>query len=328
MSGEYAKAREYYEQGLKIALENNLMLNARRMYNGLCVYHWSRGEFQKNFEICQKGLETARKVGDLFSIVWMEGRLAWAYVEMGELQEAFALCEEILAIGKKTKRNSLIGWAMWVFGYYYFHRGEFDTASQCLKESYDLARKTEYYQLLGISTLLLGWILMEREDYAGAEEYLNESSSILESAGDIDAQHSTVLPYLSRVRLIRGEIKEAEELVEKCYRYAERTGNGRGIAIAEMLKGILFRHQKDWGQSVQHFERSIQLHKSLGADKWWIYHFGDLLHEYGSTYLERNEEGDKERAYSLLDQAMAIFEKLGLRQRIERIIAKKKLLTA
>jgi len=328
MSGEYAKAREYYEQGLKIALENNLMLTARRIYNGLCVNHWYRGEFQKNFEICQKALEIARKVGDLYSIAWMEFRLAWAYVDMGELQKALSLCEETLAIGKKTKRDSIISWAMWVFGYYYSHRGEFDTASQCLKESYNLGRKTEYYQLLGASTTLLGWILMEREDYVGAEEYLKESNSILEAAGDIDAQHLQGLPYLARIHLMRDEIKEAEELIEKCYGYAERTGNRRGIAHAEMLKGILFRHQKNWEQSVQHFEKSLQEHRSLGADKWWVFQFADLLYEYGLVYLERNEEGDKDRAYSLLDQAMAIFEKLGLRQRIERIIAKKKLLTA
>jgi len=328
MSGEYAKATEYYEQGLKIALENNLMFSARRIYNGLCVYHINRGEFQKHFEISQKALEIARKVGDLFSVGWMECRLALAYLCMGELQEALALCEESLAIGKRTKSNSLIIFAMWLFGYYYFLRGEFDTASQCLKEGCDLARKTEYYQLLGFMTIQLGRALMEREDYRGAEEYLKESSGIFESAGDIDTQHIDVLPALSRVCLISGKIKEAEELIEKCYRYAERTGNRRGIASAEMLKGILCRHQKEWGQSVQHFESSLQEHKSLRTDKWWVFLLGDLLYEYGSTYLERNEEGDKERAYSLLDQAMAIFEKLGLRQRIERIIAKKKLLTA
>jgi len=328
MSGEYEKAMEYYEQGLRIALENNLMETARILYNSLCLDHWHRGEFQKHFEVCQKALEIARKAGYLLSIGWMKCKLAGCYIEMGEMQEALALCEESLAIGKKIKHNNLLSYAMLVFGFYYLCRGEFDTASQCLKESYDLARKTGYYQFLGYSTWFLGELLLESEDYAGAEEYLKESSSIWENAGDIDVQHIHVLPDLARVYLIRDEIKEAEELIEKCYEYAERTRNRRGIALAEMLKGILFKHQKNWEQSVQHFEKSLHEHKSLGADKWWVYHFADLLYEYGLTYLERNEEGDKERAYSLLDQAMAIFEKLGLRQRIERIIAKKKLLTA
>jgi hypothetical protein len=45
-------------------------------------------------------------------------------------------------------------------------------------------------------------------------------------------------------------------------------------------------------------------------------------------YLERNGEGDKEKAYSLLDQALMIYQKADAKKRIEKVIAKKKLLTA
>jgi hypothetical protein len=45
-------------------------------------------------------------------------------------------------------------------------------------------------------------------------------------------------------------------------------------------------------------------------------------------YLERNEEDDKEKAYQLLDQALEIYQRAGAKKKIERIIAKKKLLTA
>jgi hypothetical protein len=45
-------------------------------------------------------------------------------------------------------------------------------------------------------------------------------------------------------------------------------------------------------------------------------------------YLNRNEKGDKEKAYSLLDQALEIYKKIDAKKRIEKVIAKKKLLTA
>jgi hypothetical protein len=45
-------------------------------------------------------------------------------------------------------------------------------------------------------------------------------------------------------------------------------------------------------------------------------------------YLGRNEEDDKEKAYSLLDQALTLFRKMDAKKRIEKIIAKKILLTA
>ena len=95
-----------------------------------------------------------------------------------------------------------------------------------------------------------------------------------------------------------------------------------------MLKAMLFREQKDWEQSIQHFEKSLEEYKSLNAQKWYVYQFAELLYEYGSMYLERDKEGDKEKAHSLLGQALTICQRMDAKKKIERILAKKKLLQA
>jgi tetratricopeptide (TPR) repeat protein len=100
------------------------------------------------------------------------------------------------------------------------------------------------------------------------------------------------------------------------------------ICNAELLKAMLYRKQKNWEQSTQHFEKSLQEAKALNAQKWHVFQYAEILYEYGLMYLERNEEGDKEKAYSLLDQALMIYQKADAKKRIEKIIAKKKLLTA
>jgi hypothetical protein len=79
---------------------------------------------------------------------------------------------------------------------------------------------------------------------------------------------------------------------------------------------------------MQHFEKSLREAKALSAQKWRVFQYAEILYEYGLMYLERNEDGDKEKAYSLLDQALMIYQKADARKRIEKIIAKKKLLTA
>ena len=53
-----------------------------------------------------------------------------------------------------------------------------------------------------------------------------------------------------------------------------------------------------------------------------------VLMEYARVYLERGQEGDRERAHKLLDEALEIFQKIGAIRDIEKVIAKKKLLTA
>jgi len=128
--------------------------------------------------------------------------------------------------------------------------------------------------------------------------------------------------------LKEGEIEKAKELIERTFEFGIKTNSGLIISNAEKLRGILFKQQKRWEESIQRFENSLQKYISMEAEKWYVIEFADLLYEYGLMYLERNEEGDKEKAYSLLDQALAIYQKADAKKRIEQTIAKKKLLTA
>ena len=107
-----------------------------------------------------------------------------------------------------------------------------------------------------------------------------------------------------------------------------KTESKSDMADAELLKGLLFREQKNWVQAITHFENGLQRYESINAQKWDVHNFAKLLYEYGLTYLERNEEGDRERAYTLLDRSLEMHKRIDAKKRIEEIIAKKRLLTA
>jgi len=327
-AGETEKAIRYYEQGLKIAVENNCIKSALRLYNNLAASYWWTGEFQKAFENGQKGSELAKKVGDVRSISMFGLLLALGYAVMGEMQKALSMMEELLALDKRIKNTVHVAGVMNSFGLVYRFLGEWDKSLQYGTEALDIAKKIGEYQTYGSVVLGLGELFMEMEDYPEAEKYFKEGNSIYEKAGDTDAQLTGSFPALSRLYLKKGEIEKARELIEKTYEYAAETKNRLDIADAEMLKAMLFREQKNWEQSIQHFEKSLQGCKSLNAQKWYVPKFAELLYEYGLTYLERNEEGDKEKAYSLLNQALEIYQKIDAKKKIEKIIAKKRLLTA
>ena len=326
--GECEKALQYYEQGLRIALEKNLVVVAALLYNNLCEYYRGMGEFQKIFETAKKGSEMARKSGDLIDLVWIDMQLASSYAFMGEMQKALSILEDIIALDKRTKNTIHLSYALFVLGQGYNWLGEWDKSLQYLMEARDMANEIGEYQSSGNATQSLGELFMEMEDYAEAEKYLNESNSIWERAGDTFGQLLELFPALSKLYLKKGEIEKAKELIEKTSEHAAKTKNRLYISHADMLKAMLFREQKNWEQSVQHFEKSLQGYKSLNAQKWYVYQFAELLYEYGLMYLERSQEGDKEKAYLLLDQALEIYQKMDAKKKIEQIIAKKKLLTA
>ena len=62
-SGDQEKALEYYEKGLKIALENNSINWIVTLHNNLAEGLWISGRFREAFETSRRGMEFSRKVG-------------------------------------------------------------------------------------------------------------------------------------------------------------------------------------------------------------------------------------------------------------------------
>jgi tetratricopeptide (TPR) repeat protein len=327
-SGEVEKSIKYMEKGLKIAVENNCTKPALRLYNNLSLdYDWI-GDAQRAFEIRQKGFELAKKVGDVNTISWTGLTLSWFYMEMGEMQKAFSMAEELLALDKRTKNVIGIAQAMCSFGRGYLFLEEWDKSLQYLMEANEIAMKTGDYQTSGIIKSVLGELFMEMENFAEAEKYFSESGGIFEKGGNTTSQYYYASLGLSESYLKKGELEKAKELIERIYEYATNTKSRLLVLDAEMMKAMLCREEKNWEQSIQHFEKSLQGYKSLNLQKWYVRKFAKLLYEYGLMYLNRNEGGDKEKAYSLLNQALEIYQKIDAKKKIEKIIAKKRLLTA
>jgi len=327
-SGEYQKMRKYLEQGQKIALENNCVESALRLYTNLYAAYMPTGQFQKAFEAAQQGSDLAKRVGALGSLAWVNTDVAESYAYMGEIQKAISMLKEILTLDNRINYMSHAPSPMRILGWCYMVLGEWEKSLEHLTQAYEMAISVREYQWSGYATFYLGELSMEKEDYVEAEKYLEETKSICENAGNVAALLYSVFPRLSQLYLRKGKIEEAQELIEKTYERATRSVNILVISRAEMLKAMLFREQKSWEQSLQLFEKSLQGYKSLSAEKWYVWEFAELLYEYGLMHLNRNEKDDKERAYSLLNEALAIYQKMDAKRKIEKIIAKKKLLTA
>ena len=88
---------------------------------------------------------------------------------------------------------------------------------------------------------------------------------------------------------------------------------------AGRILGMLAHTMHDFAAAADHFEESLAFCRKAGYRPelaWTCCDYADML-------LERDAEGDREKAVALLDESLAVSSDLGMRPLIERVLARK-----
>jgi len=325
------RAVEYVKKGLKIAIENNYPLVATEGYMWIPLYYIALGDFHGAMEYAEEGLEYAGKVGCMTWLGSIMVARANVYVFTGDLQKAIETAEEAMQTTKKTGDLAGLMTSLFALGEAYQTMGEWDEAYEYYVQALEIAEKIHILTHLCIVNSLLGRLSYEKEEYGKAEGILQKQIEFLEKFGGkircpVQLFWWSFVPYiwLSESYLKMGKLKEAKNLADETYECAVKSKSRLYMAMANRLKGMLSSHEKDWKSAIESFEKSRREFEAMNALPKLI----PTLYEYGLTHLQRNQEGDREKAHNLLDQALEISRKIGAKKWIEKIIAKKKLLTA
>ena len=318
------KAREYVNRALKIALDNNYFETALWAYTRLIDVTQAE-EYGKNLEYIEKGLALAKKMGDIRWQSSFLGSLAGMNMDMGELAKAVTLEEEALELRKKAGQNAFAADALSpadiVFlGLVHQRLGEWEKSEEYYKEASIAARGQGEIVVKTFSLNCLGLLHFEREEYAKARECFEEVVKLWErntggKAGDVGNLAWTCIEL--------GEIEKAQDLVGKQQELASETGEWYFDSRAKALTAMLFRAQKKYAESIELFEKTLMEWESTKSNIWNAYWFAKwVLCEYARAYLERNEEGDREKALNLLNRALEMFQKMGAKKDIEKVEAR------
>jgi tetratricopeptide (TPR) repeat protein len=325
MIGDTKKAVEFTQTALEIALDNNYMETAIRAYNNLAVV-LPPEEIERSMEYFEKGYDLAKKTGDISHISWLGISLAGMYVGAGNMSKAVPLSEESVALDRKTGNLTHLSMSLSELGTEYRILGEWDKSEKCLTEAFNIAQGLKDYQAVGYGYGSLANFYYERGEYAKTKELGEKGCEAMKKTGDKMMQWWYSY-WTTNAWLELGEIEKTVGQIDDLYNSAleveAKTSNKYPIAYAKRLKAKLLRTQGKWEESIDYFEKSLQDFEALNAKRWNVYEYAKwALSDYAQVYLERDREGDREKADKLLNQALEIFQKIGAKKDVEKTEAK------
>jgi predicted ATPase/KaiC/GvpD/RAD55 family RecA-like ATPase len=320
-TGDRRKAIECLEKALKIALDNGLIEAALRAYNNLASALPTE-ETKRGRETIEKGYDLAKKIGHIYFQSFMGTNIAWYHFGMGDVKKALSLAEESVALDRKSGNMVNLSFSIGTLALIHMVLGDWDKCEKYIKEKIDITEKLNDIDAVASSYSWLGILHFNKGEYPEARALYEKAYEVCEKAG-AKYNQMWMSTHVIWMAIELGELEKANNLLDKVYEFASNVKDRELVAWADARKGMMFRAQKKWEDSIQHFEKSIRELEALGWRQYNVYFFAQMfLYEYARVYLERDQPGDREKANKLLNQALELFQKMDARKDIEKVEAK------
>ncbi len=260
------------------------------------------------------------KAGPLYEgYLWRP--LTLIYALCGEVSKANEASQKEKKIESKSLGGCYFEDAAGI-GFHYLRQGEWDMAREYLEWAIPVHQNRNNFAALGACAFTLGNLEMEQKNFAKAEKFLLESLDICRKGGNVIFE-LWILPVLCELYLKMRQPEKAAGYVDRGFELLKPDQNWYGLPTPiYMAKGMLATQKQDWKTATEFFEKAIHLNRQyqLPWDE------AKAFYELGMMFLGRERAGDRESAREKFDCSLEIFERIGAKKDVEKVLSKKELL--
>ncbi len=309
--------------------------------------------------LANEGEAWAGTVNNLYTATSCAGVQALAVAQLGRLVEAAEISERILPLARRVGNHPVVAVGEAFRSMYKTGRGEFEAAERQAEEALQLAREMSLVSALPSSLEAAAAPRLFTGRFEEAEERLKQLDVIFESVGR-PALASPAWPRLVRLLLDRGDLEGAKEMLAAKpewlrpqepldLRLAAGLANlaelylevgypdeavGLKQALAAIIEhgvripyapyfplpyrllGMIDSIQSCWTEAESNFQKAMELCEANGLRV----ELGATCRSYGQMFVARNEPGDIERAMSLLNRALRLYQEMNMNVYVERVL--------
>jgi DNA-binding CsgD family transcriptional regulator/tetratricopeptide (TPR) repeat protein len=350
-NNDYQGAQECLDQAIEIARrERDPVLEVRALYPSARIHHL-QGDYAKAVENIRKVIELAQSLDELHTLALARSVCSAGLITMGDGIEAQVHATAGLEAAERSHNSGLLVILLRTNASLAILRGDWKAAQEFIARG--LAESPEYAPHLASGA----WLNLQLGNLDESDDYVNKILDIvpnaLVGAGYQHAIAASIVPLFARVTETTHRIDVAQSAAREILSspsspnfivnparaglalIAIQRGDAasakeqythlmseRGNLIylldlsADRILGILAHTIGNLNDSQAHFEDALTFCRKAGYQPelaWSLCDYADVL-------LERDGNGDREAARSLLDESLVLSTDMGMRPLTDRVI--------
>ncbi|HEY8458827.1 MAG TPA: tetratricopeptide repeat protein, partial [Blastocatellia bacterium] len=301
LTGEYAKALEFFEKALSLFPQTPEGTGcAATALNNVANVHLELGETRKALEIYLKSLELKQEEGRSRAITL--DNVGHIYRLLGEYQSALEYHQQALAIFRALRQRRDEAVALNNLAWLWKSLGDPEKSVEYTLQALALIRGGRFQEDEALYLSNAGNFHLLMGNYRQALEYANQSLDLSRSINHRRAE-AGALHLLCKVHQALGEFEKASEACNRAWLMRKDGGNSE--SKAETLTALSQIHERtgERRKAVEAREAALAIYRAIGDPN------GELtaLHALGRYALEG---GDLVTARSLIERAIEMVESL------------------
>jgi tetratricopeptide (TPR) repeat protein/transcriptional regulator with XRE-family HTH domain len=306
--GNYALARECWQNGLNLARQSANRNSVAQILRELGGLAWQQGQFAQAHQFLKEALDMLRQLDDSRSIADVLKNLGNLAAEQGQPEQAHRLYEEALNVYRQLGDQRGVAFTLHNLGILAREQGQPEQAQQLYEEALDSLRHLGDRHSTAVVLNNLGNLARHQGQFEQAQQYLNESLAMQRQLGTRGGVAFTLL-NLGNLATDEGQFKQAHQLYEEALATFRELQARRNIALVLQSLGTLLRKQGQFEQAHRFLDEAMALFDELQDQR----QVALTLREFGVMALQ---QGQPEQAYQLLMKALDFLRQLQDRREV------------
>ncbi len=297
-----AEALPIFAQAIPLAEELDDPESLSRIFGNMAVISGDAGALDRASLYIDRARAAAERVGDPVMLLGLESNSGLLAFYTGEWPRARVDLGAALTRSRGIGMSSRYAYPLVYLSFLTLGEGAWDEAARLAQESIDAATPTGDLQVLRYAHALRAWCDILRGRPAPARDLL---AALLDSSGKEGRAAWWVLLILALAHLEVGDTDQAADVAREATTRAHHDRDHIALADALWVRAQVETRRGLWPEA----------ERTLARPMPYPFAEGRLLHAYG---VLSQEKGEPRQARAYLEEALAIFRRLGARAEAAR----------